>query len=76
MKTSHSILVELTANQATASAIAARLHLPERVIAAFLDDLLKDGLVEFSLVKNTLPLWLITAAGRALASSLTRPCNA
>jgi predicted ArsR family transcriptional regulator len=69
MKTSRSILRDLSAGQSTLVSIAERLRQPPSVLSAFLDDLIIDGLVESAPIGNpdigrTLTVYRLTAAGR------------
>lgn len=76
MKTSHTILRDLTAGQSTISALAERMRQPERILAAFLEDLHIDGHVESAPIGDPeigrkLIVWRITPSGRDLLDSLT-----
>lgn len=75
MKTSHTILRDLTAGQSTLDPIAERLRQPPAIIAAFLSDLITDGLAESAHIGNPnvgrkLTVYRITHAGRDLLDSL------
>lgn len=76
MKTSHTILRDLTAGQSTLEPIAERLRQPPSVIGAFLADLITDGLAESFPIGNPevgrkLTVYRITQAGRDLLETLT-----
>ena len=75
MKTSHTILIVLIAGQSTPGPIADRLRQPASVIAAFLEDLETDGLVESAPIGNPtvgrkLTAFRLTESGRELAASI------
>jgi len=73
MTTPNKILVELLDANATADALAERLHLPFLVIKAMLYRHVKEAFV--SRVPGDLELWKLTDEGKALATSMQTSCT-
>lgn len=78
MKTSLSILRDLASGQSTIDPIAERLRQPPTVLAAFLDDLITDGLVESAHIGNSevgrkLTVYRLTQPGRDAATRIPQP---
>lgn len=85
MKTALTIINDLAAGQSTIAALAERLRQPPTVLAAFLDDLVTDGLVESAPIGNPdlgrkLTVFRLTLAGREAAARIIhtspQPINA
>lgn len=75
MKTSHTILLELLPGQTSTDVLAEKLRQPARILAAYLQDLEVDGLVERGTINATVTIWKITRDGRDLAASLQTPAT-
>jgi predicted ArsR family transcriptional regulator len=78
MKTSLTILRDLTAGQSTIDPIAERLRQPPAVLTAFLSDLITDGLVESAPIGNPdigrkITVYRLTLKGRETAARILHP---